>query len=107
MWLGDSKIAAVGILKLLMKGIGVKRHITLHGFALNCTVDLGWFRHITPCGLEGKNTTSLSKLCKTDISIEKTVPVLLHQFSKQFKRDAVPLESINPQIVKEIEEMAK
>ena len=34
--------------------------VAWHGLSLNCNVDLSWFEHILPCGLEGKGVTSLS-----------------------------------------------
>ena len=36
--------------------------VSWHGLALNCSVDLGWFDHIVPCGLDGRGVTSLSKV---------------------------------------------
>lgn len=48
----NRKIAAIGL--------HVNRWITSHGFTLNCNVDLAWFNHIVPCGLEKKHVTSLS-----------------------------------------------
>ena len=29
--------------------------VTSHGLALNCDIDLTWFDHIIPCGIEGRN----------------------------------------------------
>ena len=56
----------------------------MHGLALNCSVDLSWFDHIIPCGLEGKGVTSISqetgKLYKPDIVIES----FLKNFEKIF-----------------------
>ncbi|RKO92051.1 hypothetical protein BDK51DRAFT_14997, partial [Blyttiomyces helicus] len=52
-WIGDAKIAAVGI--------QVRHHITSHGFALNCNTDLTWFDHIVPCGLPDRTVTSISQ----------------------------------------------
>ncbi len=48
----DRKIAAVGI--------RVSRGVTMHGFALNCDCDLGWFDKIVPCGIRDAGVTSLS-----------------------------------------------
>ena len=42
-WLGDKKIAAVGI--------AVKSGITQHGVAINVCPDLSYFDYIVPCGL--------------------------------------------------------
>lgn len=36
--------------------------VSWHGLALNCSVDLSWFDHIIPCGLDGRGVTSLSKV---------------------------------------------
>ncbi|KAI9017186.1 hypothetical protein BC832DRAFT_527426 [Gaertneriomyces semiglobifer] len=52
-WVGNNKIAALGI--------QVQRHVTSHGFALNCDTDLIWYDHIVPCGLKGKGVTSVKK----------------------------------------------
>ncbi len=40
----DRKVAAIGI--------RVARGVTMHGFALNCSNDLGWFDRIVPCGIK-------------------------------------------------------
>lgn len=41
-------------------GIRVSRGVTMHGFALNCDCDLGWFDRIVPCGIRDAGVTSLS-----------------------------------------------
>jgi lipoyl(octanoyl) transferase len=48
----DRKVAAIGI--------RVSRGVTMHGFALNCDCDLGWFDRIVPCGIRDAGVTSLS-----------------------------------------------
>jgi lipoate-protein ligase B len=53
-WAGGKKIASIGI--------GVKRWVTCHGFALNVTTDLACFRRINLCGLRGKEATSMAEL---------------------------------------------
>ena len=54
-WVGDEKICAIGV-KLSASGI------THHGFALNVTTDLQYFRQIIPCGIAEKGVTSLERL---------------------------------------------
>lgn len=41
-------------------GVGVRRWVTLHGFALNVCPDLGAYQKITPCGLTGCPVTSMA-----------------------------------------------
>lgn len=55
-WVGDNKIAAVGI--------SSSRWITTHGFALNVNPDLAFFDTslINPCGIEGKGVTSIANV---------------------------------------------
>lgn len=48
--------------KLTAIGVGVGRGVTRHGFALNVTTDLERFTsRITPCGLVGRQVTSLAR----------------------------------------------
>lgn len=75
-WVGDRKICAIGI--------HGSRFITTHGLALNCNTDLEWFSYIVPCGIEGKEVTSLSKETGRDVTIEEVVPSFLNSFSKLF-----------------------
>jgi lipoyl(octanoyl) transferase len=60
-WVEDRKIASIGV--------GVRRWITMHGFALNVSSDLAGFQHITPCGLTGVRMTSLSLEIETEVSM--------------------------------------
>ncbi len=53
-WVGDAKLASIGV--------GVRRGVTQHGFALNVAPDLRWFDRIVPCGLHGVQMTSLAAL---------------------------------------------
>src|SRR5690606_18755820 len=48
----ERKIAAIGI--------RVSRGVTMHGFSLNCDVDLGWYDTFVPCGIDDAGVTSLS-----------------------------------------------
>jgi lipoyl(octanoyl) transferase len=51
-WVGPRKIASIGV--------GVRRWISMHGFALNVTRDsLSGFAHITPCGIGGVQMTCI------------------------------------------------
>ena len=62
---------------LNISGVHGSRYVTTHGLALNCDIDLGWFEHIVPCGLEGKGVTSLTKeSCHRVTATEATRPLL-------------------------------
>ncbi|WP_299057281.1 lipoyl(octanoyl) transferase LipB [uncultured Nocardioides sp.] len=46
--------------KVAALGIRVSKGVTMHGFSLNCDVDLGWFDRFTPCSIDDAGVTSLS-----------------------------------------------
>ena len=50
-WTGGAKIAAIGV--------RVSRGVTTHGFALNVSPDLSYFKHIVPCGIADCRVTSM------------------------------------------------
>jgi lipoyl(octanoyl) transferase len=50
-WVGDRKIGSIGV--------GVRRWISMHGFALNVSGELAPFSAITPCGIAGVEMTSV------------------------------------------------
>jgi lipoyl(octanoyl) transferase len=62
-WIQNRKIASIGI--------GVRRWITMHGFALNVSSDLTGFLSITPCGLAGVRMTSLSLELNREVSLDE------------------------------------
>ncbi|HJQ41926.1 MAG TPA: lipoyl(octanoyl) transferase LipB [Jatrophihabitantaceae bacterium] len=64
----ERKIAAIGI--------RVSQGVTLHGFALNCDPDLGWFDRIVPCGIADAGVTSLSKELGRDVPVVEALPVV-------------------------------
>jgi lipoate-protein ligase B len=53
-WVDDQR-------KLAAIGVRVKRGVTTHGLALNVNTDLRWFDEMIPCGIAGKETTSLAR----------------------------------------------
>ncbi len=55
--------------KIAAMGVKITRGVTLHGFALNVTVDLAPYAGIVPCGIEGCRVTSMA-----DVLGEKVEP---------------------------------
>lgn len=47
--------------KICAMGVKCRRHISMHGLALNVTTDLSAFGRINPCGFVDKGVTSLQK----------------------------------------------
>jgi len=62
-WVGEKKIASIGV--------GVKRWITYHGFALNVATDLSYFQRIHLCGLKGREATSMVEITGRDVPMEE------------------------------------
>ena len=48
--------------KISAIGIRVKRWVAYHGFSLNISNDLSFYKKIEPCGIKDKDITSLKKL---------------------------------------------
>ncbi|WP_322938514.1 lipoyl(octanoyl) transferase LipB [Nocardioides bizhenqiangii] len=60
--------------KLAAIGIRVGRGVTMHGFALNCDVDLGWYDRFVPCGIADAGVTSLSQELGRDVPVTEVLP---------------------------------
>jgi lipoate-protein ligase B len=58
--------------KIASIGVGVRRWVTFHGFALNATIDLAGFDSIVPCGLPDVEMTSVA----VELAREEGVPML-------------------------------
>jgi lipoyl(octanoyl) transferase len=76
-WLENKKIAAIGI--------KISRWITMHGFAFNINTDLSLFQGIIPCGITGKEVTSLEKELGGKIDIDEIKELLVNNFIKVFE----------------------
>lgn len=78
-WVEGAKIAAIGV--------HVSRWVTSHGFALNVSTDLNYFRYIVPCGLT-KPVTSMwqrgARVERRDVAAR-----LAAHFGRVFDREIV------------------
>jgi lipoate-protein ligase B len=76
-WLDDNrKIAALGA--------RIEDWITYHGFALNVSTDISRFRLIVPCGLVGKEVTSMEKVLGREVGMAEVRERISDNFSKIF-----------------------
>jgi lipoyl(octanoyl) transferase len=46
----------------------------MHGFAINCDVDLGWYDRFVPCGIADAGVTSLSRELGRDVTVAEVTP---------------------------------
>lgn len=84
-WLDDRKICAIGI--------KVSRWITMHGFAFNVNTDLKLFNGIIPCGITGKDVTSLNHEFKKEISLSEVKEKIIHHFDVIFNYDQIEFKT--------------
>ena len=62
--------------KVAALGIRVSRGVTMHGFALNCDVDLGWYDRFVPCGIADAGVTSLSRELGREVTVSDVLPLV-------------------------------
>ena len=84
----QKKIAAIGV--------HISRGVTSHGFALNMTTDLDYFKLIVPCGISDRPVTSLAQ--ELTGKPVPTMDVVAHaislNFGRIFARQMLWLESL-------------
>ncbi|WP_062385748.1 lipoyl(octanoyl) transferase LipB [Demequina iriomotensis] len=59
--------------KICAIGVRVAKGVTMHGFALNCAPDLGWYERIVPCGISDADVTSLSAELGREVALAEAV----------------------------------
>ncbi len=76
--------------KICAMGVRASRWVTMHGFALNVNVDLGYFDLMIPCGIKGKAVTSLNlELGKKEVDMNEVKQKLLRHFEMLFESELV------------------
>jgi lipoyl(octanoyl) transferase len=84
-WVGNAKVAAIGV--------HLSRWVSTHGWALNVSTDLAYFKYIVPCGL-AKPVTSMAALGVRAAS-EDVKSALVRRFGQvfEFEMQAEPVLS--------------
>ena len=62
----ERKIAAIGI--------RVSHGVAMHGFSLNCDVDLAWYDRFVPCGISDAGVTTMSAELGRDVTVDEVLP---------------------------------
>ena len=73
-WTAEGKIAAIGV--------KISRGIAFHGFSINVSTDLSWYRHIIPCGIADRPVTSMAELQPGEADIEAVRYSLVYRFGR-------------------------
>jgi lipoyl(octanoyl) transferase len=82
-WVGEEKLAAIGV--------RIARWITSHGFALNVTTNLEYFKLIVPCGIADRGVTSLSRLLDGPVDMAEVASRIAAHFAKVFTFNDLPI----------------
>lgn len=80
-WVENRKLASIGV--------GVRKWISMHGFAINITDEsLPPFFAITPCGLDGVRMTSLAAEAGRPITVAEAAAVVEQELRQLLSRHA-------------------
>lgn len=85
-WVSGRKIAAIGV--------KISHGVTSHGFAVNVTTDLSWFDHIVPCGIHGREVTSLEHLLGRPVPLKDVAGVVASEFGRHM---GYRMEDVEPE----------
>lgn len=71
--------------KICALGVRTSRWVTMHGFALNVTTNLGYFDHIIPCGIRGKAVTSMEVELQNKVDTKELKEIIKKNFEQVFE----------------------
>ena len=80
-WIGTDKLAAIGV--------GIRRWVTMHGFALNVADLRAPFAAIVPCGLAGTGVTSLEQAAGRRPAMVEVERAIIDAFAAIFAYDGL------------------
>jgi lipoyl(octanoyl) transferase len=88
-WTEQGKLASIGV--------GVRRWVTMHGFALNVSPDLSGFGRINPCGFPGCPITSLAEVRGVPVSLEEVKAKIVGCFGRMLD-ERLPRRAEEPDV---------
>jgi lipoyl(octanoyl) transferase len=77
-WTSRGKLASIGV--------GVRHWVSMHGFALNVSVDTSAFQRINPCGMAACRITSLSSERGSDPAMAQVKELVREHFQELLER---------------------
>ncbi len=75
--------------KICAMGVHISRWVTRHGFALNVNTDLSFYDLIVPCGLVGKQVTSMKAVLRHDVNVREVAEQVATHFGRVFGRSMI------------------
>jgi lipoyl(octanoyl) transferase len=76
-WVKDHKIAALGV--------RIRRWVTMHGFSLNISTDLRYYKDIIPCGIQEYGVTSMAMIMGEEVpSMDEVKIKMVDYFKNRF-----------------------
>ena len=70
--------------KICAMGVKASRWVTMHGFAFNVNTDMKYFDYIIPCGIKGKQVTSLEQELGQKVNIDEVKDRIKKHFCEVF-----------------------
>lgn len=80
--------------KICAIGVRSSRWVTMHGFALNVNTNLDYFSMIIPCGIQGKQVTSIAKELKRTVEMSEVKEKMLQHFGRIFDAEIIPASAL-------------
>lgn len=79
--------------KIAAIGVRISGGVTMHGFALNVSTDLSYFRHIIPCGMPDLPFTSIELESGKPAEVQQTAGLIAEKLTTNLERHLVWTES--------------